>query len=115
MDTSQKEQSLSAKLRALRAEYNLTQQQVAEKLGVSQQTYSNYEKKACAVDSKVLKSICDLYSVSADYLLGMRSNREREVIEDRSYESADIGKMAQFMSRLMTEMKKSDDTNGEDK
>ncbi len=61
--------ALSVKLKKLRAEYNLTQTEIAEKLGMSQQRYSKLENCETALDSETLKNICEVYGVSADYLL----------------------------------------------
>lgn len=60
---------LSVKLKKLRAEYNLTQTEIADKLGMSQQRYSKLEKCETAMDSVTLKKICEVYGISADYLL----------------------------------------------
>lgn len=61
--------ALSVKLKKLRAEYNLTQSEIAEKLGMSQQRYSKLENCETALDSETLKDICEVYGVSADYIL----------------------------------------------
>ena len=64
-------QSVAMRLKLLRTEEGLTQNEVAEKLGVTQQTYSKYEKGTSNVDSVVLTKICNLYSVTSDYVLGI--------------------------------------------
>lgn len=61
--------AMSVKLKKLRAEYNLTQTEIAEKLGMSQQRYSKLENCETAMDSETLKKICEVYGISADYLL----------------------------------------------
>jgi len=65
--------ALSVKLKKLRAEYNLTQTDIANKLGMSQQRYSKLENCESSMDSKTLKKICEVYGVSADYLLDIDS------------------------------------------
>lgn len=69
--TSLQESQTALRLKTLRVEYALTQSTVAEKLGVSQQTYSKYEKGEAAMDSIILRRICELYGVSADYILAL--------------------------------------------
>ncbi len=64
-------QSVAMRLKLLRTEEGLTQNEVAEKLGVTQQTYSKYEKGTSNVDSVVLTKICNLYGVTSDYVLGI--------------------------------------------
>lgn len=64
---------VSVKIKVLRAEYGMTQVQVAFKLGISQQMYSKYEKAETPIDSNMIKKLCELYGVSADYLLGIQT------------------------------------------
>ena len=56
-------------LRDLREDNDLTQQQVAEFLGTSQTMYARYERGANELPVRHLKKLCELYNVSADYLL----------------------------------------------
>ena len=57
-------------IRALREDNDLTQQQLADYLGVAQNTYSQYETGKIAYTAQVLVKRADLYGVSVDYLLG---------------------------------------------
>lgn len=57
------------KLRGLREDNDLTQQQVAEVLGTSQTMYARYERGANEMPIHHLITICKYYNVSADYLL----------------------------------------------
>ncbi len=59
------------KLRDLREDNDLTQQQVAEYLGTSQTMYARYERGANELPLRHLKKLCALYNVSSDYLLGI--------------------------------------------
>ena len=63
------------RLRALREDNDLTQQRVAEILGTSQTMYARYERGANELPVRHLVTLCKLYNVSADYLLGTRPNR----------------------------------------
>lgn len=65
------------RLRALREDNDLTQQRVAEILGTSQTMYARYERGANELPVRHLVTLCKLYNVSADYLLGTRPNRLR--------------------------------------
>lgn len=57
-------------IRALREDNDLTQQQLADYLGVAQNTYSQYETGKIAYTTQVLVKLADFYGVSVDYLLG---------------------------------------------
>jgi len=62
-------------IRDLREDNDLTQAQVAEYLGTSQTMYARYERGANEMPIRHLIKLCDLYSVSADYILGRITNR----------------------------------------
>ena len=74
-------QSVAMRLKLLRTEEGLTQNEIAEKLGISQQTYSKYEKGTSNVDSVILTKICNLYGVTADYVLGISQNSGSDDLE----------------------------------
>ncbi|MDD6146096.1 MAG: helix-turn-helix transcriptional regulator, partial [Oscillospiraceae bacterium] len=56
-------------IRALREDKDLKQRQIAEYLGVSQNTYSQYETGVIALIDQVIIKLADFYGVSTDYLL----------------------------------------------
>ena len=57
------------KLLALRKQNNFSQEELAEKLGVSRQAISRWESGETMPDSPNLLQISKIFSVSADYLL----------------------------------------------
>ena len=57
-------------IRSLRIDRGLTQKQVAQHLGISQNTYSQYEIGVLNYPVDALLKLADLYEVSVDYLLG---------------------------------------------
>lgn len=57
-------------IRDLREDCDMTQQMVADYLGTSQTMYARYERGASELPIRHLLKLCDLYGVSADYLLG---------------------------------------------
>ena len=63
------------RIRDLREDHDLTQQQVAEILGTSQTMYARYERGANELPIRHLIRLADLYKVSTDYILG-RTNRK---------------------------------------
>lgn len=64
------------RIRDLREDADLTQQQVAEILGTSQTMYARYERGANELPIHHLLKLCELYQVSSDYILGLTDNRE---------------------------------------
>ena len=59
-------------IRDLREDADLTQTQVAEILGTSQTMYARYERGANEMPIRHLITLCKLYRVSADYILGLK-------------------------------------------
>ena len=64
------------RIRDLREDHDLTQQQVAAILGTSQTMYARYERGANELPIRHLLKLADYYHVSTDYILG-RSNRKQ--------------------------------------
>ena len=63
-------QYLHIRIRALRKREHLTQQEMANLLGISRRTYANYERGVHAMPVEVLVCIADIFDVSLDYLTG---------------------------------------------
>ena len=68
------------KIRDLREDADLTQQQVAELLGTSQTMYARYERGANELPIRHLLRLCRLYGVSADLILGLDKEKKRPMI-----------------------------------
>lgn len=60
-------------IRDLREDHDLTQREVAAYLGVSQQTYSNYENGVREIPTNTVVALAKFYQVSTDYLLNSGS------------------------------------------
>ncbi len=59
------------RLKELRLEKNLSQNELAEKLGVSQKSISNWETGVREADFGTLEKMTKFFNVTADYLLGI--------------------------------------------
>ena len=67
-----------AKLRGLREDNDLTQEQLAMILGTSQTMYARYERGANELPLRHLITLCHFYNVSADYFLGTAPDPRRK-------------------------------------
>ncbi|WIV13337.1 helix-turn-helix transcriptional regulator [Proteiniborus sp. MB09-C3] len=68
--------NFSERLKLLREENNLTQNDLAEKLNISRQSVGNYEKGTrFPNDPELILKIAGLFNVSIDYLLGVTTIR----------------------------------------
>lgn len=63
------------RLKTLRKQVGLTQQQLAAQLGITKSVVSFYELQARSPSPEVLAKLAQIFHVSADYLLGL-DNRE---------------------------------------
>lgn len=61
------------RLRDMREDHDLSQAQVANKLGIDQRVYSNYETGKREIPLTCLIKLAKLYHVSTDYLLGLEN------------------------------------------
>ena len=64
------------RIRDLREDHDYTQEYVARVLGTSQSMYARYERAANELPIHHLLTLCDLYKVSADYILGLTDQME---------------------------------------
>lgn len=64
-------------IRDLREDADLTQQDLANLLHISQATYSRYESGALDIPSSALIALARFYKTSVDYLLDLTSDRTR--------------------------------------
>ena len=63
------------RLRDLREDKDLTQQEIADMLGCSQTTYSRYETGDLNVPIDILKKLANFYKVSIDYIVGITNKK----------------------------------------
>ena len=76
--------SLGERLIELRKNMHLSQEEVAEKLGVTRQTVSKWETDQSTPDFDKIKPICELYSISTDELI---SGKKDEINVDNTVSS----------------------------
>ena len=72
-------QKIGEKIRDLRKIKNLTQEELAEKLGVSAQAVSKWETGVSAPDISLILPLCNALGTGADALLG--GNRKKDLEE----------------------------------
>ncbi|TYP56803.1 helix-turn-helix domain-containing protein [Thermosediminibacter litoriperuensis] len=77
---------IGERIKSLREERKITQQELAQYLGVSQKTISNYEKGERSPDPETLKKIADYFDVTVDYLLGRSNHRQLTRKDERDIE-----------------------------
>ena len=100
------------RLIALRKERNLTQEELANKIGVTPQSVSKWETGQSMPDINLLTPLADFFEVSIDYLLGRIDNQDINskkpsiyiVIKEKSGEETTIRiplLLAKFLGKKM--------------
>ena len=86
------------RLCTLRKEHKLSQEELAEKLGVSRQAVSKWERSEASPDTDNLIELAHIYGVTLDELLNgedavdlIKENKESEVSDDSSFRWSDDG------------------------
>lgn len=74
--------SIGTNIYTLRKSKKLTQAQLAEKLGVSEQAVSKWENEQCAPDVSLFPIMADYFGVSIDRLFGYHQNSYEEEVKD---------------------------------
>lgn len=87
---------IGSRLKNARSEHGLTQEQVAEELGVSRQSISNWENNRSYPDIVSVIKMSDLYSVSLDELL----KEDKKMIEHLN-EVTNTVRSRQWISKLI--------------
>ncbi len=68
------------RLKDLRVDKDLRQEDVAQLLGIAQTVYSRYERGAQPIPVVHLLRLADFYGVSTDYMLGRTNNPQRNTL-----------------------------------
>ena len=101
--------NIGQKIKQLRQENDLTQEELAEQLGVNFQAVSRWENSTTYPDITMLPIIASMFNVTVDYLLDMDSYKIKEEI-DKIIEQVDLlfneGKTKEREVILENELKK---------
>ena len=95
---------MSKKLRELRNEMELTQGQVAKRIGVTSSIVSAYENGIRQPSFESLIKLAYLYGVSSDYLLGISDRRTIEAKNLVSLEGLSPSKIS-IVKQLISELR----------
>ena len=85
------------RLKNLRKQAGLTQQQLAIQLGITKSVVSFYELQERSPSPEVLIKLASIFHVSADYLLGLDT---RETIDVSDLDEKDIQALRTLVERL---------------
>ncbi len=77
--------NIGENIRRLRRNADITQEELAERMGVSYQSVSRWETGTTYPDMELLPSLAELFSVTVDELLGM-SDEKKEQLADAAFD-----------------------------
>lgn len=89
---------LNEKIKKLRLSYNLSQVDIANRLGVSKQCVSNWENDNVQPSIEMLVKIAKLFNVSADYLLDLD---EKELLDVQGLSEKEIAHIKLLIQDLL--------------
>lgn len=92
--------NFSDNFRTLRKQRNLTQEQIAEMLGVSCQAVSKWETSSSYPDISLLPIIADYFGVSVDHLIGHDTSKQIEEIEKVCLSADDLFTENRYMEAI---------------
>ena len=95
---------LSIRLRQLRLDKHLRQEQVAELIGVTKSAISAYENDLRQPSFDVLLQLANLYRVSTDYLLGRTDTRSLDLSGLTAAEATLVTELVASMSARNTKL-----------
>ena len=87
------------RLRDLRRQIHMTQQEVADQLQIHRTTYTKYETGVVAPDRQALVTLAQLFNVSVDTLLGC----ETPVAEDLSEGTGELVRLS-LQEKMLVQM-----------
>ena len=96
---------LPEKLRALRTQQELSQKDVAYRLGISPSVVSAYELGERTPSTEVILAIAALYHCSTDYLLGRDNKAPAAVLDVDGLSDAQIHALQQLIQTMKDEGK----------
>lgn len=68
----EKKNLFSVRLKELRLQHGFSQEELAEKIGIKRNSYSDWEHGKCKPNYEKLEKIADFFSVSLDWLFGRK-------------------------------------------
>ena len=71
-------QKIYQRIRDLREDKDLTQAEIAKKLGLHTTQYQRYERAETTIPADIIVDIAKFYDVSTDYILGLTNSVHKE-------------------------------------
>ena len=93
--------SIGSTIKRLRREREITQEELAEYLGITSRAVSQWECDRTAPDISQIPALCHIFEVSSDTLLGIDIEKKNDEIEKYLAEAAELGYKSKRTERTM--------------
>ena len=91
------------RIKELREMFNMNQDELGKKLNVQAAAISKYENGRVPLTDDTIKSLCEIFQVSSDYILGLSNDKERKL---KKYNSEIDTLAAHFEGKDLTPKKR---------
>lgn len=91
----------SQRLKYLRKEKKLTQNDMAELLGITRQGYAKYESGSGEPDIKAIDKLANFFNVTTDYLLGRSDIKNPEQMTNEGISNEDYEKLTAYQKEVV--------------
>ena len=100
--------NIGENIRRLRRSADMTQEQLADKLGVAYQSVSRWENGTTYPDMEMLPALSSIFGVTVDELLGCEESKKKERIIERFREYGELcdGENAEAVVNLLRELRR---------
>ena len=100
--------NIGENIRRLRRGMDMTQEQLADKLGVAYQSVSRWENGTTYPDMEMLPALSSIFGVTVDELLGCEESKKKEWIIERFREYGELcdGENAEAVVTLLRELRR---------
>ena len=91
--------SIGSTIKRLRRERDITQEQLAEYLGITSRAISQWECDRTAPDISQIPALCHIFDISSDVLLGIDIEKKNEEIKKYLTEATELGNQGKISER----------------
>ena len=91
--------SIGSTIKRLRREQNITQEQLADHLGITSRAVSQWECGRTSPDVSQIPSLCHIFDVSSDVLLGIDIEKSSEEIKEYLAKATELGNQGKHSER----------------
>ncbi len=104
--------SFGSRLKELRTEKKSSQKQVAEDIGISITTISQYESDSRFPNEEMLKRLCTYYQISSDYLLGLTDVKHAPLSKSEAKEKMMMSEQMDLLRNIIEMIHPEEDKTG---